>query len=100
MSNNIQVLENIDISERAREAMAMPKQRVCDEWHHISGENNPADVASRGASLEKLTESQLWWRGPVFLEMKEESWPKQPGIDHALDSDDTEFKVVTVLFLE
>ncbi|GFY24874.1 hypothetical protein TNCV_2690651 [Trichonephila clavipes] len=33
-------------------------------WHHISSENNPADLVSRGLSVSDLMNSHLWWKGP------------------------------------
>ncbi|GFV31898.1 uncharacterized protein TNCV_2564011 [Trichonephila clavipes] len=32
-------------------------------WHHISSENNPADLVSRGLSVSDLINSPLWWKG-------------------------------------
>lgn len=36
-------------------------------WHHVSGKENPADLVSRGHSLEGLHNCSLWWEGPRFL---------------------------------
>ncbi|XP_014370711.2 uncharacterized protein LOC106720507 [Papilio machaon] len=36
-------------------------------WRHVSGKENPADLISRGVSLEDLVLSKLWWEGPTFL---------------------------------
>ncbi|GFV43157.1 uncharacterized protein TNCV_1574031 [Trichonephila clavipes] len=33
-------------------------------WHHISSENNPADLVSRGLNVSDLIKSPLWWKGP------------------------------------
>ena len=38
-----------------------------NQWHHIEGKQNPADLASRGSSLADLTSSSLWFEGPRFL---------------------------------
>ncbi|XP_048482282.1 uncharacterized protein LOC119693509 [Plutella xylostella] len=40
-------------------------------WHHVTSENNPADVASRGLMLTELVSNTLWWKGPVWLRKKE-----------------------------
>jgi hypothetical protein len=37
-----------------------------DQWHYVHTEDNPADIASRGATGEQLAESQ-WFTGPEFL---------------------------------
>ncbi|XP_039756426.1 uncharacterized protein LOC120631072 [Pararge aegeria] len=36
-------------------------------WRHVSGKDNPADMASRGVLLNDLATSKLWWNGPQFL---------------------------------
>ena len=36
------------------------------QWHHVSSEDNPADLASRGASAAQLKDS-CWLKGPDFL---------------------------------
>ena len=38
-----------------------------DQWHHVSGEHNPADLGTRGMSITALEKCALWWRGPAFL---------------------------------
>ena len=48
----------------------MPSAR----WHHIDGEINPADAPSRGISASELIASQLWWKGPEFLETNTQSY--------------------------
>ena len=45
-----------------------------DQWRHIPGKDNPGDIASRGASPEKLKTSS-WFRGPTLLLQKTEDWP-------------------------
>ncbi|UYV65498.1 hypothetical protein LAZ67_3004525, partial [Cordylochernes scorpioides] len=44
-----------------------------ENWHHVSGVNNPADLPSRGSSVKKLIEHK-WWEGPSFLWSEEPSW--------------------------
>ena len=38
-----------------------------DLWSHCTGKTNPADLPSRGESIENLIQSQLWWNGPASL---------------------------------
>ena len=33
-------------------------------WNHIRSENNPADLVSRGLSIQDLRKNNLWWQGP------------------------------------
>ena len=44
------------------------------QWSHVSGNENPADIASRGCSPEDLSNS-IWFTGPEFLH-------KQGSFDH------------------
>ncbi|UYV69801.1 hypothetical protein LAZ67_7000777 [Cordylochernes scorpioides] len=36
-------------------------------WMHVKGEDNPADLASSGISLDQLLDLELWWHGPPWL---------------------------------
>ena len=53
-------------------------------WRHVCTGDNPADVGSRGCSIEELAEDELWRSGPKFLPDPAE-WPvkefstKQPA---------------------
>ncbi|KAK6030023.1 peptidase family A16 [Ostertagia ostertagi] len=42
---------------------------------HVPGSMNPADLASRGATMENLTSNNLWWNGPDYLLKDDNSWP-------------------------
>ena len=44
-------------------------------WRHISGLENPADVASRGLAPSELRTHPLWWTGPTWLRCDEAVWP-------------------------
>ncbi|XP_071057070.1 uncharacterized protein [Onthophagus taurus] len=52
-----------------------------EHWHYVSGEENPADIISRGIHLEKLVQHQVWWNGPSWL-LKERCWPQQEEIEN------------------
>lgn len=38
-----------------------------ESWFHCSGKSNPADILSRGTSVESLLQDTMWWNGPPFL---------------------------------
>lgn len=38
-----------------------------ENWRHISTDSNPADFATRGLTVEELTQQNIWWSGPTFL---------------------------------
>lgn len=51
-------------------------------FRYIPSEDNPADVASCGSSLEELESNELWWTGPNwcrFLETEEDSVDIEPS---------------------
>ena len=41
-----------------------------DQWYHVPGAMNPADLATRGLSAEQLSSCQFWTEGPKFLKDK------------------------------
>ena len=48
-----------------------------DQWRHVKGIENPADIGTRGMSIEDLKESVcLNGPGPAWLHTDEEKWPK------------------------
>ena len=44
-------------------------------WNHVPSEQNPADLLSRGSSLEHLIENALWWHGSLWIRSLNEPWP-------------------------
>ena len=45
-------------------------------WHLINTNQNPSDIISRGLLITDLIQSKLWFEGPIFLTLPENSWPK------------------------
>jgi len=45
-------------------------------WYYVPSGDNPADIISRGMSLERLLLQNKWWNGPSWLRSKSE-WPTQ-----------------------
>ena len=46
-----------------------------DQWRHVKGIENPADIGTRGMSIEGLKESG-WLNGTALLQTDEEKWRK------------------------
>ncbi|XP_075211192.1 uncharacterized protein LOC142318507 [Lycorma delicatula] len=47
-------------------------------WGHVSTDENPADVLSRGNDAFELQINQLWWYGPSWLNKPSEYWNHKP----------------------
>ncbi|XP_071648512.1 uncharacterized protein [Temnothorax longispinosus] len=56
--------QKLFISNRTAEIQSILPSR---HWHHVSGNENPADLISRGTSLKILRQSKIWWEGPDWL---------------------------------
>nr|XP_049704680.1 uncharacterized protein LOC126056266 [Helicoverpa armigera] len=37
------------------------------KWLHVGSKSNPADLVSRGVTLDALRTTDIWWHGPPFL---------------------------------
>jgi hypothetical protein len=48
-----------------------------EQWRHVPGELNPADLPTRGMSALELAKSELWIEGPGFLKTDESTWPEK-----------------------
>ncbi|GFW24684.1 integrase catalytic domain-containing protein [Trichonephila clavipes] len=63
-----------------------------EQWHHVSSEQNPADLVSRGLDPSSLLNNSLWWNGPKFLTTKD--FPEKNTLSSVTDNDEfnCEFK--------
>ena len=62
-----------------------------NQWNHVSGKENPADVLSRGSSVKNFLNNNLWKFGPTFLRKPEKEW-KINNISTDLPDSDSELK--------
>ena len=44
-------------------------------WRYVPTSDNPADLASRGCTVDALSQSSQWWKGPAFLTQEPSQWP-------------------------
>jgi hypothetical protein len=58
---------------------------------HVESETNPADIASRGATILELHEKKIWFQGPEFLRRNVEHWPV-PELDYDPEKIETYLK--------
>ena len=63
------------VRKRVQAATAIIPAR---QWRHVPGDQNPADIASRGATIKELSESSLWFHGPAWLSQSRTAWPQIP----------------------
>ena len=62
-------------------------------WSHVSGPENPADLATR-YKLHDLQNLDFWWTGPEWLKNREH-WNCQPYVDPTTVPDRKRVKVLT-----
>ena len=58
------------------------------QWRYVSSKQNPADIASRGATAKEIHSRSKWFRGPEFL--WEPELPERDEESSELDPDDPE----------
>ena len=68
------------------------------QWRYVVTDENPADLASRGMSIEELITSNLWWNGPPFLQ-NNDSWPKSVAVPIPSDGAKREHKKTESSFM-
>lgn len=71
-----------------------------EQWRHVPGTSNPADLVTRGVGDPRLLmdvdeNGSSWFGGPAFLQEDEAHWPK--AVSDPLDENDPEIKRKPVL---
>ena len=61
------------------------------QWNHIPGEDNPADVISRGQAVNQLDLTKRF-QGPSFLRTYKNEWSVSKIIDLQIPENDPEVK--------
>ena len=61
------------VKNRVREIQALSTPSA---WNHCPGVENPADLPSRGAQVDKLKTS-FWLHGPGWLKESKDRWPRE-----------------------
>lgn len=56
-----------------------------NQWHHVPSEQNPADIISRGLDPKKISQSDLWFFGPPFLQVRVVNFP---GINNEVQNNE------------
>ncbi|MCG8034488.1 MAG: DUF1759 domain-containing protein [Candidatus Thiodiazotropha taylori] len=63
-----------DLTTFVRNRVTEIKSHKNIKFRFTSTKDNPADIATRGCSLKKLSNNDLWWHGPKWLESQDEQW--------------------------
>lgn len=77
------------------------KNRVEEIWQgslsfqYVPTEWNPADIATRGISLEDIVHSTIWWKAPRWLSQDKSKWTSRELSDKRMEA--VEARVVVVL---
>jgi hypothetical protein len=58
----------------ANRVSEIQSQTDSDRWYHVKGEENPADIISRGLLPSQLRNSKLWFHGPRWLHSHPDTW--------------------------
>lgn len=67
-----------------------------EQWRHVASHDNPADIASRGATPTELYASKLWTEGPDFLKEADiSSYTNKDKVDTKLPDNDPEVRQIT-----
>ena len=64
--------QQVFVANRAAEIL---ENSSMDQWRHVKGVENPADIGTRGMPIEVLKES-VWLNAPAWLQANEENCPK------------------------
>ena len=72
---------SVFVSNRVKEIRDISEAK---QWRHIPGNLNPADLPSRGCTVNQLLASR-WWEGPDWLKESKNDWPtaNEDSVDEA-----------------
>ena len=84
------------VQHRVNEILRLTRK---EDWGHVSGIENPADLGSRGVSASHLKDSKLWWEGPNWLQKGKESWPNWLPLEDSPDVSSEKKKSAQVMLI-
>lgn len=73
-------LASLDVFVKNRVTEILSITSECS-WRYCPGETNPADMLTRGVSLDALAAEVDWRQGPAWLSEDSEKWP---AVKHSL----------------
>ena len=60
------------VEERSR---TIRENSSSESWRHVKGEENPADLTTRGIMPTDFKEQEVWFKGPAWLKLPINQWP-------------------------
>ena len=84
------------VQHRVNEILRLTRK---EDWGHVSGIENPADLGSRGVPASHLKDSKLWWKGPNWLQKGKESWPNWLPLEDSPDVSSEKRKSAQVMLI-
>ena len=63
-------------------------------WRHIPADRNPADIGSRGSSVDKIHTD--WWNGPSWLQCQH-NWPPDINTEPTVETENKVKKIQEIL---
>ena len=70
------------------------RETAANQWHHIPGIHNPADLCSRGIEPTDVDAVIAFHRGPDYLQLDLEHWPKSER--HNEENEETDLCVAVI----
>ena len=64
------------VSNRVEEIQSVTNS---EQWRYCPSKENPADLPSRGITVNDLLLADLWWKGSKFLRLNKQDWPGEIG---------------------
>ena len=62
----------------ANRVASIQESTEINQWHHVPGKENPADIASRGTNLCELEDcDNMWFSGHDLLKQSHDLWPQR-----------------------
>ncbi|BET03158.1 Pao retrotransposon peptidase [Nesidiocoris tenuis] len=65
-----------------------------ENWGHVPGKENPADVLSRGIYPAELKTHPLWFHGPSWLHQNPDAWPQCSSLEFDVHATEAESKPI------
>lgn len=63
-------------------------------WKWVAGNENPADLISRGSTASELQNHRTWWKGPEWFQWGESHWPSQGVVEWEHEGVDNEVRAI------